>query len=166
MTPEKDYSATPLGRKLGIKQGSAVNVVGAPPDFELRLRPLPAGARVQHGGRGGSDVVVMFVSRLSDLSKQFARLAGSLEPDGGLWVAYPKKAAKVPTELTFENVQRTGLDAGLVDNKSCAIDETWTALRFVYRLKDRPRGQSIFRLQRPAQGASATGSKPMSSGSR
>jgi hypothetical protein len=56
-----------------------------------------------------------------------------------LWVAYPKKSSKVPTDLTFENVQRTGLDAGLVDNKSCAIDDTWTALRFVYRLKDRPR---------------------------
>jgi DUF3052 family protein len=139
VTAEKDYSATLLGKKLGIKEGSVVNLVGGPPDFQSRLRPLPPSASVRSGGRGRSDVVVLFASRLSDLSKRFVALARSLAPDGGLWVAYPKKAAGVPTDLTFENVQRTGLDAGLVDNKSCAIDETWTALRFVYRLKDRPR---------------------------
>lgn len=138
MTPEKDYSATPLGKKLGIKEGSVVNLVAGPPGFESRLRPLPTGASVRSGGRGRSDVVILFASHLSDLSKRFVALAHSLAPDGGLWVAYPKKAAHVSTDLTFENVQRTGLEAGLVDNKSCAIDDTWTALRFVYRLKDRP----------------------------
>jgi hypothetical protein len=139
VTPEKDYSATPLGRKLGIKEGSSVAIVAGPPGFARSLDPLPPGARVQADARSKADVEVLFCSRLSDLAKKFGALARLLEADGGLWVAYPKKASKVATDLTFENVQRTGLDAGLVDNKSCSIDDTWTAVRFVYRLKDRPR---------------------------
>jgi hypothetical protein len=103
--PEKDYSATPLGRKLGAKAG-----VG---------------------------VVVLFTTTRAGLEERFAALKATLAPTDGLWIAWPKKAAKLETDLTFEIVQQVGLEAGLVDNKSCAIDERWQALRFVYRLRDR-----------------------------
>jgi hypothetical protein len=139
LTAERDYSSTPLWKKVGIKEGSTVSIVGGPEDFKRRLLPLPGGVQMPTQAPTKADVIVVFASRLGDLSKRFASLARALSPAGGLWIAYPKKSAKVPTDLTFENVQRTGLASGLVDNKSCAIDETWTAVRFVYRLKDRPR---------------------------
>ena len=102
---EKDYSATPLGRKLGAKPGAGV--------------------------------VVFFTTERAALERRFAALKDTLDPADGLWVAWPKKASKIETNLDFESVQRIGLDAGLVDNKSAAIDESWQALRFVYRLADR-----------------------------
>ena len=82
--------------------------------------------------------MVFFPPRRRDLEQRFARLAGSLAPDGGLWVAYPKKSSGVATDLTFDVVQEIGLAAGLVDNKSCSIDTVFSAVRFVLRLKDRP----------------------------
>jgi hypothetical protein len=133
---DKDYSATPLPRKLGIREGSMVVCVRAPRGFVLA--PLPPGAHVT-ARAARSDVVLLFVKRLSELERRFGVLKAKLAPDGGLWVAYPKKSSGVATDLTFDNVQKTGLDAGMVDNKSCAIDETWSAVRFVYRVKDRPR---------------------------
>lgn len=102
---EKDYSGTPLGRKLGAKPG-----VG---------------------------VLVFFTTERADLQRRFAALKGTLAPADGLWVAWPKKISKIETDLDFGAVQRIGLDAGLVDNKSAAIDESWQAVRFVYRLADR-----------------------------
>jgi hypothetical protein len=83
-------------------------------------------------------VVVFFTTSRDELARRFERLQATLEPADGLWIAWPKKASKLETDLTFEIVQQIGLDAGLVDNKSCAIDERWQALRFVYRLADRP----------------------------
>jgi len=80
---------------------------------------------------------VLFATRQGELTRAFTPLARRLAPAGGLWVAWPKKAAGVSTDLSFDSVQKTGLDAGLVDNKSCAIDDTWQALRFVVRLKNR-----------------------------
>jgi hypothetical protein len=85
----------------------------------------------------GAGVVVFFTTSRDDLEKRFARLKATLAPADGLWVAWPKKAAKIETDLDFDAVQRIGLDAGLVDNKSAAIDERWQAVRFVYRLEDR-----------------------------
>ena len=87
--------------------------------------------------RGELDVAVLFATRQAELASAFAPLVRRLAPAGGLWVAWPKKASGVETDLTFEAVQKNGLDAGLVDNKSCAIDDTWQALRFVIRLRDR-----------------------------
>jgi hypothetical protein len=101
----RDYSGTPLSRKLGAKPGTGV--------------------------------VVYFTTTREDLERRFAQLKGALEPADGLWIAWPKKAAKVEGDLTFEVVQEIGLEHGLVDNKSCSIDESWQALRFVYRLGDR-----------------------------
>ena len=90
------------------------------------------------GARPGTGVVVFFTTSRAELERRFAALRDTLDPADGLWVAWPKKAAKLETDLDFEAVQRTGLDAGLVDNKSCAIDERWQAVRFVWRLEDRP----------------------------
>lgn len=126
----KDYSSTPLPKKLGIKEGSRVALVKAPAGFADVLGITP---RL----RGQFDVAVLFATRQGELRRAFTSLARRLAPAGGLWVAWPKKAAGVSTDLSFDSVQKTGLDAGLVDNKSCAIDETWQALRFVIRLQDR-----------------------------
>ena len=138
MATTSGYSGTPLPKKLGIKGGSQVAIVSAPDGFDDTLGTLPDGVQVRRQARGKSDVIVYFVTRAAELSRRFATLARALEPDGGLWVAWPKKSAGVATDLVFEAVQRVGLDAGLVDNKVCAIDETWSGLRFVYRLADRP----------------------------
>ena len=132
----KDYSGTPLAKKLGVKEGSSVLVVGAPDGFELGRMP---GAEVLSRARPGMDVVLFFTTRRAELERRFGKLASSLDPAGRLWVAWPKKAARVETDLDFGTVQRIGLDAGLVDNKSASIDDTFQGLQFVYRLKDRPR---------------------------
>ena len=126
----KDYSATPLPKKLGIKEGSRVALTKAPDGFadELGVKPRL---------RGEFDVAVLFATHQGELTRAFTPLVRRLAPAGGLWVAWPKKSSGVATDLTFDSVQRTGLDAGLVDNKSCAIDDTWQALRFVIRLSDR-----------------------------
>ena len=139
MTPtaHKDYSATPLARKLGVREGSRILVVGPPEGFSIGT--LPTGTEVAKTARGPLDVVVLFVTRRAELSRRFPALEEALDPDGRLWVAWPKKAANVDTDLTFEVVQGLGLDTGLVDNKSASIDEVYQGLQFVYRLKDRPR---------------------------
>jgi hypothetical protein len=131
------YSGTPLPKKLGIKAGSHVLLVNAPATFLDELVPLPDGVLFVDDEPSAVDVIMLFVDREIELQDRFSILARRLVPAGGLWVAYPKKASKVPTDLVFENVQRIGLDAGLVDNKVCAIDAVWTGLRFVIRVKDR-----------------------------
>jgi len=131
----KDYSATPLAKKLGIREGSRVLVAGAPEGFDLG--PLPSGVeRLGRAGRG-MDVVVLFVTKGGELRKRFDPLAAGLDPAGRLWIAWPKKAAGLATDLDFGAVQRTGLDAGLVDNKSASVSEDFQGLQFVYRLRDR-----------------------------
>ena len=127
---QRDYSATPLPKKLGIAEGSRVGLRAAPEGFAETLGVEPK-------RRGELDAAVLFATRQGELTRSFAPLARRLAKAGGLWVAWPKKASSVPTDLTFEVVQRIGLEAGLVDNKSCAIDDTWQALRFVIRLRDR-----------------------------
>jgi hypothetical protein len=90
------------------------------------------------GAKPGVEVVVFFTTRRSELERRFTALKKQLAPADGLWIAWPKKASKIETDLDFPTVQRVGLDAGLVDNKSAAIDQDWQALRFVYRKEDRP----------------------------
>ena len=126
----RDYSATPLPKKLGIQEGSRVALSGAPERFAELLDVKPK-------LRGEFDVAVLFATRRGELTRAFTPLARRLAPAGGLWVAWPKKSAGVETDLTFEDVQSIGLAAGLVDNKSCRVDDTWQALRFVIRLRDR-----------------------------
>ncbi|MBM3674097.1 MAG: DUF3052 domain-containing protein [Actinobacteria bacterium] len=132
------YSGAPLPKKLGIKEGSRLALLAAPKSFARELGALPDGVQVRAQARGKLDVIVFFATRRRELERRFPVMARALEPNGGLWVAWPKKASGVATDLTFEPVQEIGLDCGLVDNKVCAIDDTWSGLRFVYRLVDRP----------------------------
>ncbi|MDQ5820201.1 MAG: DUF3052 domain-containing protein [Actinomycetota bacterium] len=90
------------------------------------------------GAKPGTGVVIFFTTTQADLARRFAALRDTLDPADGLWIAWPKKASKLETDLDFDGVQKIGLEAGLVDNKSAAIDEQWQAVRFVYRLADRP----------------------------
>jgi hypothetical protein len=133
------YSGTPLPAKLGIKDGSRLAFVNEPNGWEDTLGPLPRDVLVKPQARRPLDVVVLFVTRRRELQRRFPTLAKALDPAGGLWVAWPKKTSGVDTDLTFLAVQEVGLEAGLVDNKVCAIDETWSGVRFVVRRADRPR---------------------------
>ena len=131
------YSGTPLPKKLGIKEGHDVAFVSAPDHFRATLGELPDGVRVKSRATGPLDVIVLFVTRRSELERRFDRLRAAMDPAAGLWVAWPKRASGVETDMT-ENVARdVGLDRGLVDNKVCAIDETWSGLRLVIRREDR-----------------------------
>jgi hypothetical protein len=136
---DKDYSGTPLPKKLGIKERARVALVGAPDGFADLLVPWPPEAELLARTRKPVDVAVLFATWLAELERKFPPLVRALDPAGGLWVGWPKKAARMQTDLTFEKVQQLGLAAGLVDNKSAALDETWQGLRFVMRLRDRPR---------------------------
>lgn len=131
------YSSTPLPEKLGIKENSRIAFVNAPDGFEDYLGPLPGDAEIVKRLTKPLDLVLFFVTTERALAKNFAKLAAKLTTNGMIWIAWPKKSSGVATDLSFERVQRIGLDAGLVDVKICAIDETWSGLKFVYRLRDR-----------------------------
>ncbi len=134
----KDYSATPLWKKLGIREGSRVFLSNAPTGFREALSPMPGGAAILSRADRDLDVIVAFDASLADLARRFADLKPSLASDGRLWVAWPKKASKVPTDIGFAEAQGLGLGAGLVDNKSASIDGVYQGLQFVYRKADRP----------------------------
>ena len=140
VSEHRDYSGTPLWRKLGITEGARVLCTRAPAGFadELqRLAPIPGGVEFLRRPGRNVDVAITFVTRRSDLTAAFPGLARSLVPAGRLWIAWPKKAAGVRTDLDFDAVQRVGLDAGLVDNKSASVTETYQGLQFVMRTRDR-----------------------------
>src|SRR6187200_1900445 len=120
------YSQTPLDRKLNIKPDHAVALLNAPEGFLEYLGSLPAGVHVTDDPKTKLDVVVLFVKAAVDLKRAFWRVAKRLNPAGGLWVAWPKKASGVATDLTEDVIRRIGLDVGLVDNKVCAIDDVWS----------------------------------------
>jgi len=142
------YSGTPLPQKLGIKPGSSVLLRLAPLSFEALLTSRPAGAKLARAGRGPFDVIVLFAKNQSALGKELLTSIAKLKPDGGLWVAWPKKTSGMLTDLQESFVRAAGLEARLVDNKICAIDETWSGLRFVYRLRDRAEVASTKRRTR------------------
>jgi hypothetical protein len=128
------YSGTPLVEKLGIREGATVAVVSSPKGFDRTLGALPVGVRVTTALRGGPfDVVVLFVARRADLEKRLATVRRAMTPAAGFWVAWPKKASGVATDMTEDVVRAVALPTGLVDNKVCAIDETWSGLRLVIR---------------------------------
>jgi hypothetical protein len=136
--PEKNYSGTPLPKKLGIREGSRAAIVDAPEGFGATLTPMPNGVEIVSRVSGRLDVVVVFATRRAALERRFGAAVRALEFNGGLWVCWPKKASKVETDLTFEVVQGMGLGAGLVDNKIASVSDVYQGMRFVYRLKDRP----------------------------
>ena len=132
------YSGTPLPQKLGIKPGARLALVRAPVGFERALNPLPDGVRLRTQARGAQDVVLFFATRRAELERRFDGFARAIAPAGGLWIAWPKRTACVATDLREGIVRELGLAHGLVDNKVCAVDDTWSGLRFVFRLSDRP----------------------------
>jgi hypothetical protein len=132
------YSGTPLAKKIGIKEGSRVALVNAPKDFQFEPKELPDNVEFIKGSAKSLDIILFFVTTERALAKEFSKLASRLSANGMIWIAWPKKSSGVATDLTFNRVQTIGLDAGLVDVKICAVDDTWSGLKFVYRLKDRP----------------------------
>jgi hypothetical protein len=132
------YSGTPLVKKLGLAAGTRAAFVSAPKDFAETLGPLPENLALVDEPHTPLDFALLFVDRMADLERRFAPLAATLSSTGILWVAWPKKASKVPTDVTENLVRDHGLQVGLVDVKVCAIDDVWSGLKFVYRLKDRP----------------------------
>jgi hypothetical protein len=129
---------TPLPRKLGIKPGTRLGLIGAPPGFDATLGELPPGVEVLRRACHPLDVIVVFSKRRAALARRLPALCAALDQAGGLWIAWPKGSSGVDTDLSDSVVRELGLDARLVDNKVCAIDATWSGLRFVYRLRDRP----------------------------
>jgi len=144
------YSGTPLPRKLGIKPGARVGLAGAPHGFGALLEPLPDGARVEAGapaagaagavlpgpvlpGTGPFDVIVFFTVEQAELAGRLSELRARMAPAAGLWIAWPKRASRVPTDMTEDVIREIALPTGLVDNKVCAIDEVWSGLRLVIR---------------------------------
>jgi hypothetical protein len=154
------YSGTPLPQKLGIKAGHRVAVLRAPAEFGRVLGTLPDAVRLDNALRGKVpyDVIVLFVTRSVDLARRFVATARHLDPSGGFWVAWPKKASGVATDVTEDTVRNIALEAGLVDNKVCAIDETWSGLRNVVRLADRPKATTRLKpgTSQPAPSRSRT----------
>jgi hypothetical protein len=131
------YSGTPLIQKIGIKPGHRIILRNHPASFIKNLGKLPEGAQTAERVSGNANVIVYFTDRLAELEKDFARLAATLVSDGMLWIGWPKKASGRATDLTEDIVRRVGLECGLVDVKVCAIDETWSGLKFVIRVQDR-----------------------------
>jgi hypothetical protein len=131
------YSGTPLPKKLGIKEGHRVVLVAAPDHVEELLGDLPPGVTLLRRPRPPYDVVLLFVTERRILARKLPELAAKMDRAGGLWVCWPKRASGVATDVTEDTVRDVALPLGLVDNKVCAVDETWSGLRIVYRLKDR-----------------------------
>ena len=145
------YSGTPLPRKLGIKPGARVGLAGAPDGFGALLEPLPDGARVEASaapaasaagavlpgtvlpGTGPFDVIVFFTVEQAELAGRLGELRARMAPAAGLWIAWPKRASRVPTDMTEDVIREIALPTGLVDNKVCAIDQVWSGLRLVIR---------------------------------
>lgn len=132
------YSGTPLIKKLGIREGLVVLFLNAPPGFERTLGELPDGVQKKRKLTKKVDYIHLFTVRRKELVEKFPNVKKSLNFDGMLWISWPKKTSRLNSDLDEGTVRSVGLDNGLVDVKVCAVDETWSALKFVYRLKDRP----------------------------
>jgi len=134
------YSGKPLAQKLGIKAGSRIAAIGAPTRYRALLGSLPAGSRIikrLRVARGAHELIHWFVTRERELAGRFARMERALTPAGALWISWPKRTSKVDTDLSENSIREIGLAHGLVDVKVCAVDETWSGLKFVRRLADR-----------------------------
>ena len=131
------YSTRSLAEKLGIKPGTVVTALAAPPAYLSLLQPVPADVTFVNRLGKRARFVHCFVTRRAELEKEFPTLSRSLADDGMVWISWPKKAAKAETDLTEDVVREVGLRAGLVDVKVCAVDDLWSGLKFVRRLADR-----------------------------
>lgn len=127
------YSGTPLARKLGIKEGSRVLVLGAPEGYESMLAPLPPGVTFVTQATRDVDLAQVFVTRRAELEQQLAALRRQLRVDAAVWVSWPKKSAKVPTDVTEDTIRTVALPLGFVDIKVCAVSDVWSGLKVVVR---------------------------------
>jgi hypothetical protein len=131
------YSGTPTTRKLGIKPGCRVIVLNSPGDYANLLGGVPDGVDLRSSLRGKADVVHLFVTREADLTKRIDAMRKAIEPNGAIWVSWPKRSSKVPTDLTEDIIRRVALANRLVDVKVCAIDAIWSGLKLVIPLAHR-----------------------------
>ncbi len=133
------YSGTPLVRKLGIKTGMRLVALNAPPGYAALLGDLPDGASIGRKSRSPVAAVHLFVTARARLDDELRRLRGTLEQDGFVWVSWPKRASKIPTDVTEDVIREVALPLGFVDIKVCAVDETWSGLKLVIRRSERTR---------------------------
>ena len=131
------YSGTPLAKKLGLKAGQPMLLLGVPANVREIIHAETLHAKTRFSRRGSYDLILVFVKSRAELEDRFAKLARCLTPAGALWVAWPKKASKVATDMTEDAVRDVALPLGLVDNKVCAVDEVWSGLRCVIRKENR-----------------------------
>src|SRR6266576_5066807 len=131
------YSGTPLPRKLGIKAEFRVAFVNLPADVKTELKDALSTCVLTKDGRGPIDFAMLFVKKQAELKSLFARYARQLAPAGMLWISWPKKTSGVATDMNENDVRRIGLESGLVDVKVCAVNDVWSGLKFVIRVKDR-----------------------------
>jgi hypothetical protein len=131
------YSGTPLVKKLGLREGHRAYIHGAPPEYFDWLNPFPEEVEIKEKLSGELDFVHLFVSEKKLFETLFVKAKKYLKKDGMLWVSWPKKSAKVPTDLDENIIRNFGLKEGLVDVKVCAVSEIWSGLKFMVRVKDR-----------------------------
>jgi hypothetical protein len=135
------YSGTPLAKKLGLAEGVKVLAVAAPARYKKLLAPLPAGVKFASTLSADTDIVHLFTTRRDELARWLALLFSGIRSDAVIWVSWPKKLAKVPTDITEDVVREVALPLGLVDVKVCAVDETWSGLKLVIRKVNRSRAR-------------------------
>jgi hypothetical protein len=131
------YSGTALAKKLGIKEDAAVFVVDAPVDYAELVAPLPRGVTLAPRMSSTIDVVHVFAVSRKRLESTLGKVLGKLKPAGAIWVSWPKKSSKVPTDITEDTIRKIALPLGLVDTKVCAVDDVWSGLKLVIRLENR-----------------------------
>ena len=131
------YSGTPLAKKLGIKAGSRVFAHGAPSNYRKLLAPLPDGVTIVARMSADTDITHLFATRRTDLARGIKAVLGKMPQDGVIWVSWPKKSSKVPTDITEDTIREVALPLGLVDIKVCAVDEVWSGLKLVVRRENR-----------------------------
>lgn len=127
------YSATPLAKKLGFREGLRVLLVNSPQDYRKLVSPLPANVTISHGLRKDVDLCHLFTRSAAELGERLAKLKNVITQSGCIWVSWPKKASKVPTDITEDTIRELALPMGLVDIKVCAVDDTWSGLKLVIR---------------------------------
>ena len=132
------YSGKPLAQKLGIKRGQLLTFLNAPHGYHVLLGELPDGVIVTRQLRKESDLIQFFARDTMSLKRDFPRLKSNLKRDGMIWISWPKGSSQLQSDLSENVVRKIGLRNGLVDVKICAVDQTWSALKFVIPLKDRP----------------------------
>jgi hypothetical protein len=135
--PIAGYSGTPLAKKLGIKDGFRIRIVNKPPGYFDLFTDLPVDIKILEEKKTMKNLIHYFTKQIAELQRNIAALRNEIEPDGMIWISWPKKSSKVPTDITEDLIRRLALSNGLVDIKVCAVDDTWSGLKLVIPVKDR-----------------------------